>query len=104
MAKINARGAHRVGPTFFTEKTRSADRYDVARVYREAWRLRSDGQVQTRIISTRPADGEEGRTTKHSSGFRNVGRLGHVGATPNPENLRKWLERKGYTIVEESWR
>lgn len=111
MAKINAHGAHRVGPTLFTEKTRPADPRigdDTPRVYREAFRLRSDGVVQTRIISTRPAEGFEGRTTKHSSGFRNLERV-HVAPEvmaedKGPAALRRWLEGRGYAIVEESWR
>lgn len=108
MAKINARGARRIGPTLFTEKTRPADQYDGARVYREAWRLRSDGVVQTRIVRTWPAPGAEGHLTEHSSGFRNLGRL--AGTADREADIADWqrlrdnLERKGYTIIEESWR
>lgn len=109
MAKINAHGAHRVGPTLFTEKTRPADPRigdDTPRVYREAFRLRSDGVVQTRIISTRPADGFEGHTTKHSSGFRNLGHFSKetMANGTGERDLRGYLARRGYTIVEESWR
>lgn len=101
MAKINARGARQIGPTLFTERDRPADPpYDVERRYYEAWRLRSDGQVQTRIIKTTPV-GNKGHVTKHSSAFRNVGRLGSIGATPSIDRLRAYLERKGFAIVKE---
>ena len=106
MAKINARTPgrrtnHRVGPTFFTERVRPATEYEGARIYREAYRLRSDGTIQSRIIKTSPVDPESGeRETKHSSAFTNLGRT----AFTNAEQLRSWLERKGVNIVEESWR
>lgn len=104
MAKINARGAHQVGPTLFTERTRPpAFDGDVETVYYEAYRLRSDRMVQTRIIRTRPADpASGGRPTEHrGSAFRNLGHL--AGDTPDPERLRRWLERRGHTIVKTAY-
>lgn len=103
MAKINANGEHRVGPTFFTERTRPpAFEGDVETVYYEAYRLRSDRMVQTRIIKTWPADPESGgRVTEHrGSAFRNLGKL--AGDKADPERLRAWLKRQ-HTIVKESY-
>ena len=106
MAKINARGAHQVGPTFYTERTRPGDAHDVERIYYEAWRLRSDGQVQHRIISTRPAAADSiGHSTKHSSGYANHVNLSKKAlALPQAELLDKFralLNRAGHTIVKE---
>lgn len=103
MAKINRRTSgggrtSRVGPTLFTERTRPADKFDVARVYYEAWRLRSDGMLQSRIVKTWAADGSENET-KHHSAFRNIGYM----AAPTIEVLRRNLERKGFKVVKEQW-
>lgn len=100
MAKINAHGNRRLGPTYFTSRVRGPVAGDDARIYEEAYRLRSDGMVQTRIIRTRPVDGE-GHTTEHSSAFRNLGKLK---GEPDPARLRSWLESKGFEITKESWR
>lgn len=109
MAKINAHGARRIGPTFFTRRVRPAGAYDVESVYYEAFRLRSDDMVQTRIMRTIPLALEEGREsvgreTRHGSSFRNLGRIVHVGSDPSIERLRSWLEGRGYEIIEESYR
>lgn len=108
MAKINARGARQIGRTLYTEKDRPADAYDgdVERTYYEAFRLRSDGSVLTRIIRTWPTKGE-GHTTEHSSGFRllslrvNVHLIETLPADEALTILRKHLIRKGYRIVKE---
>ena len=139
MAKINARGARQIGPTLFTERTRPASAYDVERVYYEAYRLRSDGVIQSRIISTpasvsiwapstppgaSPIPGLEiageivalgdsiGHVTKHSSGFTNMAIRVSDDIMKDPAKtyaekqapLRRWLERRGFTVVKESWR
>lgn len=105
MAKINARGARRIGPTLFTERTRAGDEYDGGRVYRQAWRLRSDGVVQTRIVRTFPAPGEEGHVTEHSSAFTNYAKLQDPAwIDPKLERLRAWLASRGFVVVEESYR
>lgn len=111
MAKINARGTHQVGPTLYTERDRPASAYDVERRYYEAWRLRSDGAVLTRIIWTAPTALKEGlesigRETKHTSGFRIMGRLSAetMKNGTGEKDLRGYLGRKGFRIVKESWR
>lgn len=105
MAKINARGARQIGPTFYTEKDRPADPpYDVERTYYESWRVRSDGAILTRIIRTYPtATDSIGHTTEHrGSAFRIVGHM-PKGAAPDSEVLRKVLEGRGYRIVKTSY-
>jgi hypothetical protein len=98
MAKINARGARQIGPTLYTEKTLKFDFEPTESVYYEAWRLRSDGSVLTRIIRTTSL---EGHVTKHSSGFRIMGTFK---ARPlEIDLLRNYLERKGYRIVKTSY-
>lgn len=111
MAKINVRKGstrtHQVGPTLFTERTRPpAYDGDVDTVYYEAWRLRSDGVVQTRIIRTWPKDPESGgRPTEHrGSAFRNLGSFSPSARIGTPDPLRSWLNRKGFTIVKEAYR
>lgn len=112
MAKINAHGARQIGPTLFTEYTRPASAHDVERIYYEAFRLRSDGVVQSRLISTRPvAEDSISHSTKHSSGYTNMAlrvsndlmkdRTKTYAEQQAP--LRRWLERKGFTIVKEQW-
>jgi hypothetical protein len=104
MAKINARGARQIGPTLFTERVRPAGHGDVERVYYEAWRLRSDGAVMTRIIRTWPVAEESiGEKTEHrGSTFRIVGKV--VKDRPvEHEVLRRYLAAKGYTVVKEQW-
>lgn len=110
MAKISARGAHQVGPTLYTERTRPASAYDVERIYYEAFRLRSDGVVQSRIISTRPAAEDSiGHETKHSSGFTNMALRVSADLMNDRSKtyaeqqapLRRWLERRGFTVVKE---
>lgn len=105
MAKINARGHRKIGPTLFTEKVRPAGAYDVETTYYEAWRVRSDGDVQTRIIRTTPT-GDEGREVEHrSSAFRSVGQYKTPPTTYREANetLRLLLERRGYTVVKEKF-
>ena len=98
MAKINAHGARQIGPTLYTEKRLKFDFDDSESVYYEAWRLRSDGAVLTRIIRTTSL---EGHTTEHrGSAFRIFGRFNH-GPAANIETLRAFLDRKGYTVVKE---
>lgn len=106
MAKINARGAHRVGPTFFTRKVKPpAYAGDVERTYFEAFRVRSDGMIQTRIMRTEYVEDGVERTTKHSSGFRNLFPDNSKMPTPaSSERLKNWLLGRGFEIVEESWR
>jgi hypothetical protein len=105
MAKINAHGLRQVGPTFFTETVRPpAYDGDVETVYYEAYRLRSDRTVQTRIIRTWPKDPESGgRPTEHrGSAFRNLGKLS--GEVADAERLRAWLTRHPRcTIVKTSY-
>lgn len=109
MAKINAHGHRQVGPTLFTERVRPAGAYDVETTYYEAWRLRSDGTVQSRIIKSTPTAllrGEEsvGREVVHrGSAFRNIGRITPGGAD-DFGFLKSWLTRKGYVIVKEQYR
>lgn len=104
MAKINARGTHQVGTTLYTEALNPRNN----RVYYEAFRLRSDGALLTRIISTRPAEGNvdpnEQHETKHSSGFRVMGEIPERAMSEGRghEFLRKWLIRHRYTIVKEA--
>ena len=108
MAKINARGARQVGPTLFTEKVRTFDKgtpNEETRVYYEAWRLRSDGVVQKRIIATRPGSEVGGypATEHRGSAFRNVARAKHGPVAVDIDFLRRWLAAKGYTIVKERY-
>lgn len=94
MAKINAYGNHQVGPTYFTERDWNV-RPDEPEVITEAWRVRSDRMLQSRIVSvTVIATGE---TRKHNSSFRNLGTL-----TPEPfkelptqdEALKAFIDRR----------
>lgn len=105
MAKINARGARQIGPTFYTEKDRPGNAHDVERTYYEAWRLRSDGKVMTRIIRTFPTAADSiGHTTEHrGSTFRIVATMRTDNGPIDSERLRAWLERKGYRIVKTSY-
>lgn len=94
MAKINAHGNRQVGPTLYTERTVEFDGED--EVYYEAWRLRTDGALLTRIISVTRADG---RVTKHrSSTFRILGSFQSISS----DTLRAFLVGKGATIVKEA--
>lgn len=100
MAKINAHGARQVGPTLFTERTITWLGEGDA-LYYEAWRLRSDNMVQTRIIKVTQPDG---RVTEHrGSAFRNVGKIGRVGSDPDIQKLRTWLTGRDVTIVKEKY-
>jgi hypothetical protein len=95
MAKINARGLRQRGLTYYTERVRPAAwSGDVDTVYYEAWRLRSDGMIQTRIIATWPASGKRGDqgTTEHSSGFSNWKRF-KSGEAATPVDLENLLGR-----------
>lgn len=106
MAKINARGARQIGPTLYTEFDRRASDGDVARTYYEAWRLRSDGAIMTRIIRTWPTEdgGDARNSTEHrGSSFRIAGRV-RPGRPVELEVLRMYLGAKGYRIVKEMWR
>jgi hypothetical protein len=104
MAKINARGLRQRGLTYFTERVRPASfDGDVDTTYYEAWRLRSDGWIQSRIIATWPADGKRGDkgTTEHSSGFVNWRRF-RTGEQATPADLEKLLGRPGWTTVKRA--
>jgi len=105
MAKINARGAHQVGPTLYTEYDRPPSYGDPARTYYEAWRLRSDGAIMTRIIRTWPTlrDSTEHRTEHRGSSFRIVAKI-RKDCPIDIDVLRRHLENKGYRIVKDSWR
>lgn len=105
MAKINARGARQKGLTYFTERVRpAAFQGDVDTTYYEAWRLRSDGWIQTRIIATWPAGGSRGDagTTEHRGGaFRNWRRLSKA-HDATPLDLERVLERLKADVVKRS--
>lgn len=92
-----------VGPTLFTERVIAREGV-VPTVYVEAWRQRSDGMIQTRILRTRPVEGHEGRSTEHSSGFRNVGRLKDEAQHEARDLtwLRGHLAKRGATITKEA--
>lgn len=94
-----------VGPTLFTERTVEITWGDeTARVYVEAWRQRSDGMIQSRIIRTRPVEGAEGIVTEHRGGaFRNLGVIKDEAQHGSRELLwlRGFLDRKGATITKE---
>ena len=97
MAKINARGARQIGPTLFTEREwKAMGPWDQDGVVYEAWRVRSDGAIQSRIIKT---TGVDGSVVQSNSGYRNIAR-----ANVNLDMttiLRKFLARRGFRIVKE---
>jgi hypothetical protein len=105
MAKINAHGLRQKGLTYYTERVRPASfEGDEDRVYYEAWRLRSDGVVQSRIIATWPvgADRKHKDATEHrGSDFTNLSRFKkHEQATP--ADLESFLERRNMTVVKRA--
>lgn len=120
MAKINARGARQIGPTLYTERLMLNGKViepgspestnAAATLYRQAWRLRSDGAVLERIVWTESAEREQyrhygnanhpGRLT-HSSAFSIRGTFPH-GPSVTIETLRTYLARRKYTIVKEA--
>lgn len=104
MAKINAHGAHQVGPTLFAERARTFDlgsSHTETRTYYEAWRLRSDGAVLRRAVSSRPVEGSDGlpATLHRGSAYTIVGSV--HGPNINIDWLRGYLKSRGYTIVKE---
>jgi hypothetical protein len=102
MAKINARGTRQKGMTYFTERLRpAAFDGDVDTIYYEAWRLRSDGWIQSRIIATWPAGGQRGDagTTEHKSTFTSWKRL-TKGDLATPVDLETILTRIKADVVK----
>lgn len=104
MAKINARGTRQKGQTYFTERVRPASfDGDDDTIYYEAWRLRSDGWIQSRIIATWPlgsSRGDKGTTEHRGGAFTNWKRFAkHDQATP--VDLEKILERIGARVVKK---
>lgn len=96
-----------VGPTLFTERVRPATSYDVERVYYEAWRLRSDGWIQSRIVRTWPVAGEDSisKPTEHNSAFTNWRRFkDHEVGNEHHARLRALLEKMKADVVKESYR
>ena len=93
MAKINAYGNHQVGPTYFTERDFGRPGLTVNEVIYEAWRVRSDRMLQSRIVSV--TDVDTGRTRKHNSAFRNLGTLNQRGLSANQADLlRDFIDRR----------
>jgi hypothetical protein len=105
MAKINAHGLRQKGLTYYTERVRPASfEGDEDRVYYEAWRLRSDGVVQSRIIATWPvgADRKHKDATEHrGSDFTNWRRY-KSGEQAHPGMLEDTLSRVGATVVKRA--
>lgn len=92
MAKINAYGNHQVGPTYFTERDFTLVGFEGEKeVINEAFRIRSDNMVQSRIVSvTNVATGE---TRKHSSSFRNLGTLKSQAGLDQADLLAAYIQR-----------
>lgn len=105
MAKINARGTRQRGLTYYTERLRKASfDGDVDRIYYEAWRLRSDGAILSRIIATWPAGESRGQTretTEHSGGF-SIWRRFASGSRATPADLEHLLERIKADVVKHA--
>lgn len=93
MAKINAYGNYQVGPTYFTERDFTLVGFeDEKEIVNEAYRIRSDRMLQSRIVSvTNVATGE---TRKHNSAFRNLGTLREKDALPQDELLAAYIQRR----------
>lgn len=105
MAKINARGAHQVGPTFFTTREYKARpdsvSWDQDAIVHEGFRLRSDGTIQRRMIRSVNADGS---VIEHrGSAYTNMPHISVDMTIPDPADaLRRWLTRSRlYTITKE---
>lgn len=99
MAKINAHGARQVGPTLFTERDHKAKgSWDQDAVVYEAWRIRSDGMIQTRMIRSTNADGS---VVEHRGGaYRN---LALIKARHDWLGIVKaMLAKRGCRIVKEA--
>ena len=91
MAKINAYGFHQVGPTYFTEREAALTDWDTE-ILTEAWRIRSDRTLQTRIVSV--TDVASGKVRKHSSSFRNLGTLKEIDDLDQAALLKRFIERR----------
>lgn len=108
MAKINKRvkggRTHQIGPTLFTTKVfKYVDNGHDEEIRYEAWRLRSDGALQTRLIRVTEVleDGTLGKATKpRGTAFRNVGTIQH-GPNIDIEWVRSYLRSRHYHIVKE---
>jgi hypothetical protein len=96
MAKINARGTRQKGLTYYTERLRPATATgDVDTIYYEAWRLRSDGWILSKIIATWPAGGSRGGTFRLTRQFKS-------GELATPVDLERFLERIKADVVKRS--
>jgi hypothetical protein len=99
MAKINAHGLRQVGPTLFTERDwKSQGTWDQDAVIYEAWRIRSDGTIQSRMIRSTNADGT---VVEHrGSSYRNLAKIkaehDWLGV------LKVVLAKRGCRIVKEA--
>jgi hypothetical protein len=105
MAKINARGTRQKGLTYYTERLRPATATgDVDTIYYEAWRLRSDGWILSKIIATWPAGGSRGDkgTTEHRGGTFRLTRQFKSGELATPVDLERFLERIKADVVKRS--
>lgn len=92
MAKINAYGNFQVGPTYFTERDYGRSGVVANEVINEAWRIRSDNMLQSRIVSV--TDVDSGETRKHNSSFRNLGTLKFEEGKNQADLLREWVDRR----------
>ena len=105
MAKVTANGKRQKGLTYYTERLRKAA-YDgdVDTTYYEAWRLRSDGYILTKIIATWPAGGSRGDkgTTEHRGSAFRLWKRFKSGEQATPADLEKVLERVKADVVKRS--
>jgi hypothetical protein len=105
MAKVNARGLRQKGLTYYTERVRPASfEGDEDRVYYEAWRLRSDGAVLSRIIATWPAEADrkhKDATEHRGSDFAITGRF-KTRELATPVDLETFLERRKAKVVKRA--
>lgn len=109
MAKIDIRKAggvktRKLGPTLFTEKVRNYGGGE-GRTYYQSWRLRSDGDVQSRTIRTWDPENPLDVTEHRGESFTSYGRLSQETCDQGtgPRDLRAWLDRCGYTVVKEAY-
>ena len=105
MAKVTANGKRQKGLTYYTERLRPAVTHDDdARIYYEAWRLRSDGYILTKIIATWPASGKRGDkgTTEHRGGAFRLWKRFKSGEAATPVDLERVLERVKADVVKRA--